>query len=143
MVEYGGGDREDALAAGEVMGRSKMGRDDVYSALPEVMKVSTATGADARDVATLMTSTYNFGFKDEQARAALDAATTASQHGKADVALLSREAPRGSRTPNQQDLAVKKALRMYLRCMRSLPLWPVLRMRVLPIPTILSLSCHR
>lgn len=94
-VEYGGGDRKDALAAAEIMGRSKMGVNDVYGALPEVMKVSTATGADASDVASLMTSTYNFGFKGEQARAALDAATTASQHGKADVSLLAREAPRG------------------------------------------------
>lgn len=94
-VEYGGGDRQSALAASEVMGRSKMGVSDVYGALPEVMKVSTATGADASDVASLMTSTYNFGFKGEQARAALDAATTASQHGKADVSLLAREAPRG------------------------------------------------
>lgn len=92
---YGGGTREEALSAAEVMARSKMGRDDVFGALPEVMKVHTATGADAADVASLMTSTFNFGLTGKQGNAALDAATTAAQHGKADVSLLAREAPRG------------------------------------------------
>lgn len=94
-TEYGGGTREDALAASEVLARSKMSRDQVFAALPEVMKVHTATGADAEDVASLMTATYNFGFSGKQSDAALDAATTAAQHGKANVALLARETPRG------------------------------------------------
>ncbi|WP_208952478.1 phage tail tape measure protein [Rahnella sp. ChDrAdgB13] len=93
--QYGGGTREEGLQALEVMGRSKMERDDAFSSLPEVMKIHTATGADAADVASLMTSTFNFGLTGKQGNAALDAATTAAQHGKADVSLLAREAPRG------------------------------------------------
>lgn len=107
-VKYGGGDRDSALAAAEVLGRSKMGISDVYGALPEVMKVSTATGANASDVASLMTSTFNFGFGGEQANAALDAATTASQHGKADVSLLAREAPRGLENAKSAGFAGQK-----------------------------------
>jgi hypothetical protein len=94
-LEYGGGNRDEALAAAEVMARSKMNTDQVYAALPEVMKVHSATGAGAEDVASLMTANYNFGLTGKESTAALDAATTASQHGKADVPLLAREAPRG------------------------------------------------
>ncbi|SMG62012.1 phage tail tape measure protein [Cedecea sp. NFIX57] len=94
-TEYGGGKREDAVAAAEVLGRSKMPRDQIYSTLPEIMKVNTATGADPRDVASLATATYNFGLEGKQSLVALDAATTAAQHGKADLSILARETPRG------------------------------------------------
>lgn len=94
-ISYGGGSREEALAAAEMLARSKMTTPEVFGGLPEVMKIHTATGTDARDVASLLTSTYNYGLTGSQNTAALDAATTAAQHGKADVALLAREAPRG------------------------------------------------
>lgn len=94
-TSYGGGTREEALAAAEMLARSKMTKSEVFAGLPEVMKIHTATGTDARDVASLLTSTYNFGLTGSQNAAALDAATTAAQHGKADVSLLAREAPRG------------------------------------------------
>ncbi|EFS9261306.1 phage tail tape measure protein [Salmonella enterica] len=91
----GGGPPEEALAAAEVMARSKMSTADVYAGLPAVMKIHTATGASAASVGHLMTSAFGYGLTGADSRAALDAATTASQHGLIDVPLLAREAPRG------------------------------------------------
>ncbi|EIK9522561.1 phage tail tape measure protein [Salmonella enterica] len=94
-TRVGGGSPEEALAAAEVMARSKMSTADVYAGLPAVMKIHTATGAGAASVGRLMTSAFGYGLTGADSRAALDAATTASQHGLIDVPLLAREAPRG------------------------------------------------
>ncbi|KNC91101.1 phage tail tape measure protein [Trabulsiella odontotermitis] len=103
----GGGTPEEALTAAEMMARSKMNRQQVFDALPEVMKVHSATGADAEDVASLMTSTYNFGLSGKDAQAALDAATTAAQNGRADVPILAREVPRGLESAKSAGLSGK------------------------------------
>lgn len=106
-TRYGGGTPEEAITASEMMARSKMNRQQVFDALPEVMKVHSATGADAEDVASLMTSTYNFGLSGKDAQAALDAATTAAQDGRADVPILAREVPRGLESAKSAGLSGK------------------------------------
>ncbi|EBW1603659.1 phage tail tape measure protein [Salmonella enterica subsp. enterica serovar Kottbus] len=91
----GGGHKEDGLMATETMGRSGMGTDEVFSALPEIMKIHTATGADARSLALMRTAAFNYGLKGRTGDAALDALTTASQHGQVDVPLLAKTMPVG------------------------------------------------
>ncbi|EEG3121757.1 phage tail tape measure protein [Salmonella enterica subsp. enterica] len=91
----GGGHKEDGLMATETMGRSGMGTDEVFSALPEIMKIHTATGADARSLALMRTAAFNYGLKGRTGDAALDALTTASQHGQVDVPLLAKAMPVG------------------------------------------------
>ncbi|EAB5694036.1 phage tail tape measure protein [Salmonella enterica subsp. enterica] len=91
----GGGHKEDGLMATETMGRSGMGTDEVFSALPEIMKIHTATGADARSLALMRTAAFNYGLKGRVGDAALDALTTASQHGQVDVPLLAKTMPVG------------------------------------------------
>ncbi|EDN6658175.1 hypothetical protein GRF91_001439 [Salmonella enterica] len=91
----GGGHKEDGLMATETMGRSGMGTDEVFSALPEIMKIHTATGADARSLALMRTAAFNYGLKGRSGDAALDALTTASQHGQVDVPLLAKAMPVG------------------------------------------------
>ncbi|EDQ9668212.1 TPA: phage tail tape measure protein [Salmonella enterica] len=90
-----GGHKEDGLMATETMGRSGMGTDEVFSALPEIMKIHTATGADARSLALMRTAAFNYGLKGRTGDAALDALTTASQHGQVDVPLLAKAMPVG------------------------------------------------
>ncbi|EHI2275497.1 hypothetical protein J9D08_001968 [Salmonella enterica] len=92
---FGGGHKEDGLTATETMGRSGMGTDEVFSALPEIMKIHTATGADARSLALMRTAAFNYGLKGRTGDAALDALTTASQHGQVDVPLLAKAMPVG------------------------------------------------
>ncbi|HAK8344118.1 TPA: phage tail tape measure protein [Salmonella enterica] len=91
----GGGHKEDGLMAAETMGRSGMGTDEIFSALPEIMKIHTATGADARSLALMRTAAFNYGLKGRAGDAALDALTTASQHGQVDVPLLAKAMPVG------------------------------------------------
>ncbi|EDL0142549.1 phage tail tape measure protein [Salmonella enterica subsp. enterica serovar Kottbus] len=91
----GGGHKEDGLMATETMGRSGMGTDEVFSALPEIMKIHTATGADTRSLALMRTAAFNYGLKGRTGDAALDALTTASQHGQVDVPLLAKTMPVG------------------------------------------------
>ncbi|MGP3146230.1 phage tail tape measure protein [Serratia bockelmannii] len=106
-TRYGGGTPEEAIDAADMMARSKMNRQQVFAALPEVMKIHSATGAGAEDIASLMTSTYNFGLSDKEASAALDAATTAAQNGRADVPILAREVPRGLESAKSAGLSGK------------------------------------
>ncbi|EDV9255983.1 phage tail tape measure protein [Salmonella enterica subsp. enterica serovar Sundsvall] len=91
----GGGRKEDGLVAAETMGRSGMATDEVFSALPEIMKIHTATGADARSLALMRNAAFNYGLKGKLGNAALDAMTTASQHGQVDVPLLAKAMPVG------------------------------------------------
>ncbi|ECY3797951.1 phage tail tape measure protein, partial [Salmonella enterica subsp. enterica serovar Minnesota] len=91
----GGGRKEDGLVAAETMGRSGMATDEVFSALPEIMKIHTATGADARSLALMRNAASGYGLKGKLGNAALDAMTTASQHGQVDVPLLAKAMPVG------------------------------------------------
>jgi hypothetical protein len=95
-VTDSGSSIEDAFAGLETMQRSGlMTRDQSFKYLPNVLKNSVATGADAASVANLQASSVNFGLKDKDAEAALSVATTMAQHGRVDVPLLAREMPRG------------------------------------------------
>lgn len=94
-TRYGGGKPEEALTAIDTMSRSKMSNDQVFSALPGVMKIHSATDTPTEDIASLVSASANFGLDKKDLNATLDAATTASQHGKVGVSVLAREAPRG------------------------------------------------
>ena len=94
-IREGGGDISGAFHAMETMQRSgTMGRDQVFGALPGVMKISSATETDPAAVASLQSSAFNFGLNEKDAHAGLSVATTMSQHGMVDMALLAKEMPR-------------------------------------------------
>lgn len=94
-IREGGGDISGAFHAMETMQRSgTMGRDQVFGALPGVMKISSATETDPAAVASLQSSAFNFGLNEKDAHAGLSVATTMSQHGMVDMALLAKEMPK-------------------------------------------------
>lgn len=94
-IREGGGDISGAFHAMEIMQRSgTMGREQVFSALPGVMKISSATETDPAAVASLQASAFNFGLNEKDAHAGLSVATTMSQHGLVDMALLAKEMPK-------------------------------------------------
>ncbi|MGK0740058.1 phage tail tape measure protein [Yokenella regensburgei] len=95
-LREGGGDHDGALRALETMQRSgTMGKgpDMSIRALPEVMKISTATETDPAAVASLQASAFNFGLNEKDAHAALSTATTMSQHGAVNMSLLAKMGP--------------------------------------------------
>lgn len=95
-LREGGGNHDGALHALEVMQRSgTMGTGPELSlrALPEVMKISTATETDPAAVASLQASAFNFGLNEKDAHAALSTATTMSQHGAVNMSLLAKVGP--------------------------------------------------
>jgi hypothetical protein len=94
-VREGGGDISGTFHAMENMLRSgTMRREQVFSTLPEVTKIASATETDPSAVASLQASAFNFGLNEKDARAGLSVATTMSQHGMVDMALLAKEMPR-------------------------------------------------
>ncbi|EHM48852.1 phage tail tape measure protein [Hafnia alvei] len=94
-IREGGGDISGAFHAMETMQRSgTMGRDQVFAALPDVMKISSATETDPAAVASLQSSAFNFGLNEKDAHAGLSVATTMSQHGMVDMSLLAKEMPK-------------------------------------------------
>lgn len=96
-LREGGGNHDGALHALETMMRSgTMGKgpDIPIRALPEVMRISTATETDPAAVASLQASAFNFGLNEKDAHAGLSVATTMSQHGLVDMALLAKEMPK-------------------------------------------------
>lgn len=96
-LREGGGNHDGAIRALETMLRSgTMGKgpDMSLRALPEVMKISTATETDPAAVASLQASAFNFGLNEKDAHAGLSVATTMSQHGMVDMSLLAKEGPR-------------------------------------------------
>ncbi len=96
-LREGGGNHDGALHALEVMQRSGTmgtGPDMSLRALPEVMKISTATETDPAAVASLQASAFNFGLNEKDAHAGLSVATTMSQHGMVDMSLLAKEGPK-------------------------------------------------
>ncbi|WP_336195593.1 phage tail tape measure protein [Hafnia paralvei] len=94
-IREGGGDISGAFHAMETMQRSgTMGRDQVFAALPGVMKISSATETDPAAVASLQSSAFNFGLNEKDAHAGLSVATTMSQHGMVDMSLLAKEMPK-------------------------------------------------
>ncbi|KAF1366219.1 hypothetical protein FHR25_005325 [Yokenella regensburgei] len=95
-LREGGGNHDGALRALETMQRSgTMGKgpDMSIRALPEVMKISTATETDPAAVASLQASAFNFGLNEKDAHAALSTATTMSQHGAVNMSLLAKMGP--------------------------------------------------
>ncbi|MGP3123390.1 phage tail tape measure protein [Serratia marcescens] len=93
-LKEGGGEISGAFHAMETMQRSgTMGREQVFSALPGVMKIASATETDPAAVASLQASAFNFGLNEKDAHAGLSVATTMSQHGAVSMDLLAREMP--------------------------------------------------
>ena len=94
-LKEGGGEISGAFHAMETMQRSgTMGRGQVFSALPGVMKIASATETDPAAVASLQASAFNFGLNEKDAHAGLSVATTMSQHGMVDMSLLAKEMPK-------------------------------------------------
>lgn len=94
-LKEGGGEISGAFHAMETMQRSgTMGRGQVFSSLPGVMKIASATETDPAAVASLQASAFNFGLNEKDAHAGLSVATTMSQHGMVDMSLLAKEMPK-------------------------------------------------
>jgi len=95
VIREGGGYISGAFNAIETMQRSgTMRREQVFGALPGVMKISSATETSPEAVASLQASAFNFGLNEKDAHGGLSVATTMSHHGMVDMALLDKEMPK-------------------------------------------------
>ncbi|PPA30468.1 tail length tape measure protein [Aeromonas jandaei] len=93
-VTYGGGTKEDASEAmNEMLASGAVNYETANKWLPDLMKLATASGASAADLAKIAVKGKQFGLTDEQIPTALNMAIAAGKTGNVELKDLARYLP--------------------------------------------------
>ncbi len=111
-VRYGGGTRDDALAAYDsMMAAGTVSASGAQRLLPKIMRTATASGAQANDLAQIvLKSMANAGIKEGEAGDVLDMALVAGQQGGFEIKDMARWLPSQIALASQNGMKGKQGL---------------------------------